>query len=203
MSEPKTSPPNVAASPVDDLEFSGEEDVGGLGTPTKDLGSAIVIAAVAAAAMVMSLRLDVPGSIFTAPGLLPFLTSLSLFLMALSLAANSLRAGAGKNFAASTRKAAAAYFNGIEDRRALLLVSIVVAYVVLVGSINFNLRLPTPLFVFQVSSYEIVSIVVVTLILRLFWQAPTGRCFLVSVATIEVLATIFRYGFGILMPESF
>jgi hypothetical protein len=39
--------------------------------------------------------------------------------------------------------------------------------------------------------------------MKLFWKAPLTRCFLVSLITIEVLAAIFRYGFGIIMPESF
>jgi len=203
MSEHDSAQPGAVDSSAHELEFADEEDTGRLGTPTKDLGSACVIGVVAAAAMVMSLRLDVPGSIFTAPGLLPFLTSLSLLFMAVVLGVKSLQAGAGRNFSSATKTAAAAWIADVEDRRALLLVGIVIAYVILVGTISFNLRLPTPLFVFQLSSYEVISIFVVTLILRLFWKARLRRCFFVSLATIEVLAAIFRYGFAILMPESF
>jgi hypothetical protein len=189
--------------PPGDMEFADEEDTGGQATPGKDLGSACVIGGLAIAVMVMSLRLDVPGEIFTAPGLLPFATSVTLLLMAIILGVIAIRAGGADDFTGAARQAAGAFFANEDDRRSLLLVGIVIAYVVLVGIINFDLRLPTSVFVFRLSSYEVISVAVITSILKLYWKAPLLRCFLVSLVTIETLAIIFRYGFGIIMPESF
>ncbi len=185
------------------LEFAGEEEISGRATPGKDLGSACVIGTLAIAAMVMSLRLDVPGSVSTAPGLLPFVTSLTLLLMAVILGVKAVQAGGARDFAGGFRRAAGTYLSSSEGRRCLLLIAIIVAYVLLVGIINFDLRLPTPVFVFRLSSYEVISIVVITSIMKLFWKASLPRCFLVSLVTIELMATIFRYAFGIIMPESF
>ena len=189
--------------PPGDAEFAGEEDTGGQATPGKDLGSACVIGMLAIAAMVMSLRLDVPGEVFTAPGLLPFATSLTLFLMAIILGVTAVRAGGADDFRQVARRATGSYLASEDGRRSFLLVGIVIAYVVLVGNINFDLRLPTPVFVFRLSSYEVISIAVITSIMKLYWKATFLRCLFVSLVTIEILAIIFRYGFGIIMPESF
>ena len=203
MTEHDTAHPDSDRPPTGDLEFAGEKDTAGRASPAKDLGSASVIGALAIAAMIMSLRLDIPGSVSTAPGLLPFVTSLTLLLMAIVLGDRAVQAGGAREFASASRRASGAYLSSEEGRRSLLLIVIIVAYVLLVGSINFDLRLPTPVFVFRLSSYEVISIAVVTSIMKLFWKAPLIRCFLVSLITIEVLAAIFRYAFGIIMPESF
>ncbi len=184
-------------------EFGGEENTAERSSPAKDLGSAVVIAIIAVAVAVMSLRLDVPGSAFTAPGLLPLVTSLSLLLMAVALGTKAVRAGAATGFVSAVGSATRRFVSDTEGRRALLLIGIVVAYVVLVGQISFDWRIPTPAFVFQISSYEVISIVVITTIMKLFWRAPFWRCALISLISVEVLAAIFRYGFAIIMPESF
>ena len=183
--------------------FAGEEDIEGQSTPAKDLGSACVIAVLAITVAVMSVRLDVPGSVYTAPGLLPFMTSLSLFLMAIFLGLRAMRAGGAAHFVGGAWRAITRYIADYQGRRSLLLIVIVVIYVILVGSISFDLRMPTPLFVFRLSSYEVISIGVITLIMKLYWKAPLARCFFVSLISIEVLASIYRYGFAIIMPESF
>ena len=203
MTRHDTAPPNSNRIPSGESEFAGEEDIVGQATPGKDLGSACVIGALSIAAMVMSLRLDIPGSVSTAPGLLPFVTGLALLLMAVLLGVRAVQAGGSREIASASRRASEAYLSSEEGRRSLLLIVIIVAYVLLVGLINFDLRLPTPVFVFRLSSYEVISIAVVTSIMKLFWMAPLTRCLLVSSITIEVLAAIFRYAFGIIMPESF
>ena len=185
------------------MEIGGEEDTAARASPAKDLGSACVIGALAMAAMVMSVRLEIPGSIYTAPALLPLITSLTLLLMAIMLGLKAVQAGGARGFASASRRASQAYLSSEEGRRSLLLIVIIVGYVFLVGIINFDLRLPTPVFVFRLSSYEVISIAVITAIMKLFWKATLTRCFLVSLITIEALATIFRYAFGIIMPESF
>ena len=186
------------------LEISGEEALES--TPNKDFASAVVIALLSIATMIFSVRLDVPGSIFTAPGLLPLVTGLTLLMMALLLGTQAVRAGASVGVAGLANapgRAVREFLAGEENRRTLLLMAIITAYVLLAAFINFDLRVPTPLFVFELSSYEVVSVVMVTWILRLFWKAPLLRCFIVTLVTVVTLASIFRYGFGILMPETF
>jgi len=180
-----------------------EEQVGAESSPRKDLASAILIAGLACAVMLLSLDLDRPEGISTAPGLLPFVTAAALLAMALSLGWRAVRQGAARApleaFAAAARAAVAS----TEDRRAALLAMLVLAYVLLVASISFELRVSTTYFDFVLSGYELVSIAVVTTVLRIFWRASLLRCLLVSAACVEVLALIFRYGFNMIMPEVF
>ena len=100
-------------------------------------------------------------------------------------------------------RAASGLWSGEQNRRRLVLTAIVIAYVLLVAFVNFDLRLPTPLLELQISSYEVISVIMVTWILRMFWKAPLLRCFFITLVTVVALASVFRYGFGILMPETF
>lgn len=184
----------------------GEKDIETRSTPNKDLASALVIGLLAVVTMIASLRLDMPGSIYTAPGILPFITAGGLLAMALILGARAVRSGAtldrGGLIGGPVRSAARCWSRA-EDRRTLMLATIVTLYVLLVAFIRFDIRIPTPLFEIQITSYEVISIIVVTWILRLFWRARLSSALLVTLTTVEALASIFRYGFGILMPESF
>ena len=63
-------------------------------TPGSDLAAALIIAIFAALAVVFSIRLDVPGSIYTAPGLFPAIIGSTLFAMAAVLGWRAIRAGA-------------------------------------------------------------------------------------------------------------
>lgn len=203
MSEPTSSHLDDDQPSSKAMEFTGEESLDSQITPAQDLGSACVIGALAVFIMLLSVKLDSPGNVYTAPGLLPFIISFSLLCMAVLLGFRSLQAGGASSFNKAFKLTVKSYFNDDQERRSILLIVIVVAYVVLVDVISFDFRLPTPLFVFQLSGYEVISILVTTLVLKLFWKKSLIRCFIISLLTIEVLANIFRYGFGILMPESF
>ncbi len=61
-------------------------------------------------------------------------------------------------------------------------------------------RYPTRLFVIWFSSYEAVSISILAVVLRIFWRALPWRCALVAVVFVIALASVFRYGFHILLP---
>ena len=183
----------------------GEEELVERSTPNKDLASAVVVAVVAVLTLVFSFRLDVPGSFYTAPGLLPFITGFTLLLMALTLGVRAIRAGAKMSVAGLlgiSSKMIRGFLSAKNWRRPML-TALVVTYVLLVAFINFELRLPTPLFVLQISSYEVISVIMVTWVLRIFWGASLLRCFMTTLITVEALAFVFRYGFGILMPETF
>ena len=168
--------------------------------PRKDLIASVAIAAFALIVMFLALRMPNPGTPFTAPGLLPFFTGLALLIMAVGLGIRSVSAGGVKGLLQGPGKVLQGYFSDVENLRALLLIGIIVLYVIVVKLIAFDLRLPTPFFVFQFSSYELISIITLTLILKIFWRATWLRCVLVSAFWTVALASVFRYGFHILLP---
>lgn len=170
-------------------------------TPRKDLASAILIGVISSAVMVASARLEVPDTQFTAPGLLPFVTSLALLGMSLVLALRAVRAGALRRIGAGLGEAVGVYFGSTEERRAWLLAGLVLIYVVLVAQLPFEV--PVPIVAYALSAYEVISVLVITLILKLFWRASVLHCFLVSLIGVELLALAFRFGFNMLMPEVF
>ena len=222
-----------------DADPGRQEDESGEGSDRaaagRDLASALVIATFAALAVVFSIRLDAPGSIYTAPGLFPLITGATLFAMAVTLGWRAIRAGAkiklpgGLSALRWVRtlgwlralrwvrtlgwlrtirwvrafRRLSAFGRTGEARRTALLMAIVTAYVLLVGLINFEFSLPLGFFTARISSYEVISVIMVAWILRLFWQAHPARCLIVALVSVEVLANIFRYGFGIPMPAGY
>ena len=141
-----------------------------------------------------------PGTLFTAPGLLPFLTGLALLIMAAGLCIRSVATGGVKALFQGPGQVVRDYFADIENWRTLLLIGIIILYVLVTQQIAFDLRFPTKLFTFSFSSYELISIITLTLVLRIFWRATLLRCLLVSAFWIIALASVFRYGFHILLP---
>jgi hypothetical protein len=183
-------------------DFTGEENTGERSTPKKDLAAAIFLTVLSIVAMYYAWQLKVPDSILTAPGLLPFLTGLSLLAMAWGLGLKAVRQGAAAGFFDGAGGIVGGFFGDEENRRTLLLIGIIFAWVMIVGQITFDLRWPTPIHVFRFSSYEAISIPMLTLILRIFWRASLARCLVVSLIVIIALASAFRDGFKILLPEA-
>lgn len=188
--------------PEELTRFTGEEGGDERATPHKDLGAAILIGVIAIFAMILSLRLEMPTSIYTAPGLLPFLTGLSLLAMAIGLGVGALRKGGGENYRDAMRNGAAIYLGARANRRTLILMVALCVYILIAGQISFDLRFPTSVFVFQFSSWEAISIPVLAGILRYFWHGAWWKCGLLSVLMIFMLAGIFRYAFHILLPAA-
>jgi hypothetical protein len=120
--------------------------------------------------------------------------------MAAGLGIGSIRAGGVKALLQGPGKSVRDYFADIENWRALLLIGLIILYVIVTQQITFDLRFPTKFFVFNFSSYELISIITLTLILRIFWRATLARCLLVSAFWIIALASVFRYAFHILLP---
>jgi len=189
-------------SPDNKTQLDGVEDPQASLIIRKNLVGAAMIGLLAMLTMFFSLRLVIPGSIYTAPGLLPFIVGFTLLLMAIILGMQSIRAGALTQ--SNTFFSGLAYTSwSEEDRRRLMLAALIVMYVLLVAFVNFNWQIPGAPFGFEISSYEVISIVMVTWILFLFWRARITKCLVIAVINVEFLANIFRYGFGILMPETF
>ncbi len=179
--------------------ISGEENLAAT-SPAKDLVAVAVIAALSVFAMVLAVRMPNPGGPFTHPGLLPFLTGLSLLAMVAGLGGSAVREGGAKSLFRRRWRGTWGLLGNDESRRTLLLVAIIGVYVLLADIVTFDIRYPTPLFVIWFSSYEAVSIPILALILRIFWRAPWWRCALVAGVFVIALAAVFRYGFHILLP---
>jgi len=177
-----------------------EEDVEARSSPRKDFIAAAVIAVFAVFAMALATRLPNPGGPFTHPGLLPFLTGITLLAMAVGLGLSAMRDGGAKALFKERAHDAPAIFGHDVGRRTVLLVAIIGLYVLLADLVTFDLRYPTQFFVVHFSSYEAVSIAILTIVLRIFWRAPLWRCLLVSVVFVIALASVFRHGFHILLP---
>lgn len=183
------------------MNASGEEE-GGRSNPGKDLIASAVIAVLSLLTMLLALRLPAPGGVSTAPGLLPFVTGLTLFMMAVGLGVQAMRTRHASNRLQQVKKNVWRAILAEETRRVLLLLAIIIAYVVLVDRITFDLRLPIGGFDLRLSSYECISIVALTLILKYFWRGTFLRCGLIALVWIIALASVFRYGFHILLPGS-
>lgn len=198
-----TEEDKTPAIEVDEPEakFEGEEAVDQRSSPGKNLGSAVVIAAISIYVMLESTGFESPDTIYTAPGLFPFITGLTLLIMAAYLAYTAIRSGADMHIVRAPLKGLREFFADWESRRTLMLFGIMALYVGLVALIELNLRIPIGGFDLQISSFEVVSVGIITFILRIFWKAAIWKCFVISFFVVELLASIFRYGFSIPMPE--
>tara|TARA_B100001123_G_C15093533_1_gene940628 strand:+ start:439 stop:1029 length:591 start_codon:yes stop_codon:yes gene_type:complete len=171
-------------------------------SPGKNLLGAALVGLLAMLTMFFSLRLSVPGSLYTAPGLLPFIVGATLLLMAFILAVQAIQAGALSNLGKVSISSSILHWSE-EAQRRLLLAVLIVAYVLLVAFVNIDFRIPFIPFNYQISSYEVISVIMVTYILKIFWKGSLVQCLLITTVLVESLTIIFRYGFGILMPETF
>jgi hypothetical protein len=177
--------------------FQGEEE--DVSTPQKDLVAAFVVGAFAVAVMVLAAQMPNPGRALTAPGLLPFITGLSLFAMAIGLAASALREGGGRNLRSAFSVPAD---SDAHAGRWWVLLGLLVALVVLVDALPFQIDFTVSGTELEIGTFECVSIPVLAAILRVFWRASVLRCVLVAGVTVLVFAAAFRYGFKIPLPGS-
>ena len=188
-------------SPLADDEpahFAGEEGGEENATPAKNLAAASVVALLGIVAMVLSTQMLVPDTLATAPGLLPFLTGASLVLMALGLAAKAIRGGALHG--GRTRPNPEHWFGVTENRRTLLIGTIVFAYIMAVDAVWFEFDIPLGIFDLPFSSFEALSTLALLVIMKIFWGASVLRCTIVALLFSMALANVFRFGFGILLP---
>jgi hypothetical protein len=178
--------------------FHGEEEDDS--TPQKDLLAAIVVGLFALVVMILSVQLPNPGRALTAPGLLPFVAGLSLFAMAIGLARAALRDGGARNLRSAFR--ANPEQSDAHAGRAWVLLGLLVAWVVLIDLLPFEISVRLGELRLDFGTFEAVSILVLAVILRVFWRATTLRCLLAAAVAVLVFASIFRYGFNIPLPGS-
>lgn len=183
--------------------FTGEEGGDERSTPHKDFIASIAIAVLGVLAMILSVQLGTVDSLYTAPGLLPFVTGASLIVMAIGLILKTKRRyGWDEMLKSEGTQAIRNYFAETENRRTLLLMLIVGVYVVILGQMDMDLRYKTSFYTFRFSGFELISIPVILIILRFFWRSTLLNCFLVSTGIVVFLAVVFRDGFQILLPGS-
>lgn len=173
--------------------FAGEDGNAGFASPRQDLLASAVLILLSIWIMVESARLEVPGDLATAPGLLPFLTAASLCLMALSLAWLAIkRQRAGDTIAGAQAE--------VVPGRALLLMALIGAYIFSLQLISFEYSATIGRLRLSYGSFEVLTIVVVTAILSIFWLPRLLLCLVVAAAWVTVLAAIFRYVFVLPLP---
>jgi hypothetical protein len=197
----RRSPPDrkVAAMAQDqsaekDKLVLSEEANTGFANPIMDLIAAGVIAAIALIMAVESLLLPVPGGIFTAPGLLPFLTSASLLIMALVLGYTAI----------DRRRTTPRDLDRIDVpsdfMRSLTLGGIVVLYVLALQFVPVRTSFNIGSLHFVIGAFETVSVVAITGLLRVYWRARLWACLTVAIFWIAFLSITFRMIFQTPLP---
>jgi len=173
--------------------FKGEDENAGFASPRQDLIASAVLILLSLWIMIESWRLEIPGGLATAPGLLPFLTAASMCAMALGLA-----------WLAWKRQRAGETEASAEDEtvpgRAFLLMALVGVYILSLQLLSFEYSAVVAGFRFSYGSFEVLTIVALTAILTIFWQPRIGPCLAVSAIWVTALAAVFRYVFVLPLP---
>ena len=180
---------------VPDTAFRGEDESAGASHPALDLAAGLFLTALGIWFAAMSLALPVPGRVSTAPGLLPFLTSASLAMMAIVLAV-----GAFKRRGTEMPLSVSALLSTVEAQRRVLLIVCVVIYIAALDALSFETYLHIAGYSVPVGSFEPVTVVALTAMLRLFWTPRIAHCLAVALIWTLCLGFAFRGLFNIPMP---
>jgi hypothetical protein len=192
MAEPPVADGDKAAE--EPQRVLSEEANAGYATPIMDMIAAGVIAAIALIMAVQSLRLPMPGGLITAPGLLPFLTSASLLIMAIILGFGAL----------DRRRTLPRALDRIEVpsdfARSMTLGGLVILYVLALQFVPVRTSVTVGSLRFVIGAFETVSVVAITGLLRLYWRARLWACLSVAVLWIAFLSVTFRIVFQTPLP---
>lgn len=181
-----------------EVKFEGEDANAGFASPMLDLIAAAALIVLSIVMMVASLALKMPGAVHTAPGLLPFIVSASLLLMALGLGASALaRSRAGVNMPAFAGR------DLTTDIRSLLLAVAVAIYIAALQVLAFQQHFSVFGTNLSLSAFEPATIVTLCTIIHLSWRGPIWITALVSVTWTVVLSLVFQMVFRIPLPGSF
>ncbi len=181
-----------------EVKFEGEEAGAGFASPALDMIAAVALIALAVAMMVASVALPMPGAIHTAPGLLPFIVSASLLLMALGLGASALaRRRSG------IRLPVFADRDSSTDFRSLLLAVAVALYIAALQVLAFQQNISVFGTNLRLSAYEPATIVTLCTIIHVSWRGPIWITVAISIAWTLVLSLVFQVVFRIPLPGSF
>lgn len=183
----------------DPVAFEGEEAGAGYASPKLDLIASCFLAVLAIIVMVAAKRLPVPGDLLTAPGLLPFFTSVSLLLMAVILGFTAVKRKstttqvAGKSV--STKES--------QTVRTLLLIALVGLYILALQVLAFQYDFTVGSTFFSISAFEPVTVVVLAAIVYIYWRGPIWITTAVSVVWTALLSIVFQKAFNLPLPGSF
>ncbi|MEM7445314.1 MAG: hypothetical protein AAF414_18485 [Pseudomonadota bacterium] len=173
--------------------FAGEEESAGFAAPALDLIASVALVALSVWVMIEAIGMRRPAGLTTAPGLLPFVVAASLCLMAIALAVFALR-----------RRRLGLSIGMPEDMaavgRTVFLVVLIGIYIAAIHVLSFEYAVSLGETRLEAGSFELISIVFLTIVLLAFWGAALWQCFLVSVVWIGFLAAVFRYVFVIPLP---
>ncbi|MDJ1017732.1 MAG: tripartite tricarboxylate transporter TctB family protein [Paracoccaceae bacterium] len=181
-----------------EIKFEGEEAESGFASPTLDLIATAILIAISVAVMIASFRLPMPGDIQTAPGLLPFIVSASLLIMALGLGASAM---ARRN--AGVRIPAFADRDLPTDLRSLLLACAVAAYIAALQFLAFQQNFNLFGLNLRLTAFEPATIVALAMIIHASWRGPIWITTTVSIGWTMVLSLVFQLVFRIPLPGSF
>ncbi|MBU2959273.1 hypothetical protein KO516_00260 [Citreicella sp. C3M06] len=185
-------------SPVsEDIKFEGEDANAGLAAPVLDLIAAGALLLTAVVVMIASLRLPVPGSALTAPGLLPFVAGASLAVMALILGNSALQrrkdGSAGELLLGDVT----------EHVRMLALAAMVGAYILGLQFLAFQVFFSIAGAPFVLSAFEPVSFIALTGIMHVFWRGPLWAKAAIALFWTIALSVVFQKLFHIPLPGGF
>ena len=181
-----------------EIKFEGEDANAGFASPTLDLIAAAILIAIAVAMMVASLMLPMPGDIHTAPGLLPFLISASLLLMALGLGASALarRQSGNRDLVFSDRDITT-------DFRSFLLACAVAVYIAALQLLAFQHNMSVFGTNLRLTAFEPATILALAAIIHVSWRGPFWITATVSIVWTFILSLVFQLVFRIPLPGSF
>jgi len=171
-----------------------EDANAGLANPIMDLAAAGLIGVISIWLAIESLLLPQPGGVLTAPGLLPFLTSASLLIMAAILGFSAL----GRR--RITPRALDRFAVPNDFMRSLTLGGIVVLYVLALQVVPVRASFDVGPLHIVIGAFETVSVVAITGLLRLYWRAALWACLTVAVIWIAFLSIVFRILFQTPLP---
>jgi hypothetical protein len=181
-------------SDIQDKTLLSEDPNAGLATPVMDLTAAAVIAAICVWILVESLLLPVPATLITAPGLLPFLTAGSLLVMTGLLAAAALRRWR------TVPRESNRFELPAEFPRAALLGAILIVYVAALQFLPISVATSLAGKRLALGSFEVASLIVLTVILRIFWGQALWIGLAVAFGWVAFLSLVFRLVFEIQLP---
>ena len=148
--------------------------------------------------MVASLTLPVPGTLLTAPGLLPFLTAASLLVMAVMLGLSAL----GRRRAGVMADPADARSRDV-DRRTLLLAATVAIYIGALQVLAFQAFFSIAGIPLVLSAFEPVTVLALATIMHLSWRGPLWITVAISISWTLTLSLVFQKMFQIPLPGGF
>jgi hypothetical protein len=183
-----------------EVVFAGEEDVGERSSPSKDLGTAVAISVFAIAATLLAFNMPVIQEAYTAPGILPIITGITLLGMAIGLGKRAMRMGGHIGFKKRFFAAINTFFANEEDLRTVFLFGLVGIYIVCLLNLSFSYDVLIFEFRRALGSFELYSIIFLTGILKFFWGENWMKCLGISTAWILILSSLFVHGFSIPMP---